>query len=102
MGTPSPYKSPPSVVLDKTLIVRVPFASGRVVDRAAGAHPIDELLADPADHLATGPIVHREQEDHEATGRHPTQGPVPFDQHRARAGSGGRDRSGDASGAAAG
>src|SRR5258705_1289365 len=102
MGTTSPYKSPTPVVLDKPLIVRVPFVSGRVVHRAARAHPIDELLADPADDLATGPIVHREQEDHQATGGHSTQGPVPLDEHRACTGSGGRDRGGDAGGATAG
>ena len=92
----APDQPPTPVALDQLCARVAPVALRRVEAAAAGLQPFDQLLAEPGDDLASGAVVHREQEDDQAAGGEAAQIAVAFDQDDVGALAAGGDGGGQA------
>ena len=56
-------------MFDELWVGVIPLLAWRVIDGVATIQAVDDLLAETANRLPAGAVVHREEQDDETTGR---------------------------------
>ena len=96
VGRSAPDQSPAPPALDRGGIGRTPLARFGGARVAAPSETVDDLLAQPGDHLGAAAVVEREQQVDQAERREPADESVPLDQQHVGAAASRGHRGGDA------